>query len=82
MKIARDVKGFILGSTFPQTAVNLASGRDTEMFGEVCKLQKLSFFSIGHSLAALAFVVCGALKTCRGAHRTMSGSLGWLICTA
>lgn len=29
----------------------------TETFGEVCELQKLSFFSIGHSLAALAFVV-------------------------
>lgn len=28
-----------------------------EMFGEVCKLQKLSFFSIGHSFAALAFIV-------------------------
>jgi len=31
----------------------------TETFGEVCELQKLSFFSIGHSLAALAFVVSG-----------------------
>jgi hypothetical protein len=32
-------------------------GRDTEMFGELCRLQTHSFFSIGHSFAALAFVV-------------------------
>ena len=39
----------------------------TETFGEVCELQKLSFFSIGHSLAALAFVVCRPEKLVDGA---------------
>lgn len=29
------------------------------MFGELCGLQKNTFFSIGHSFAALAFFVSG-----------------------
>ncbi len=31
----------------------------TEMFGELFRLQTVMFFSIGHSFAALAFVVSG-----------------------
>jgi hypothetical protein len=30
-------------------------GREAEMFGQLCRLQIHSFFSIGHSFAALAF---------------------------
>jgi hypothetical protein len=30
-------------------------GREAEMFGQLCRLQTHSFFSIGHSFAALAF---------------------------
>jgi hypothetical protein len=37
-------------------------GRDVEMFSELCRLQTHTFFSIGHSFAALAFVVSGAKK--------------------
>jgi hypothetical protein len=33
-----------------------------EMFGQLCRLQTLSFFSIGHSFAALAFVVSALRK--------------------
>jgi hypothetical protein len=31
------------------------AGREAEMFGQLCRLQSESFFSIGHSLTALAF---------------------------
>ncbi|OCR22699.1 hypothetical protein AFK24_23295 [Pseudomonas syringae] len=54
---AQDVKAFILG---PIRRIDWLFGAFeslAEMFGEVCKLQKISFFSIGHSFAALAFVV-------------------------
>ncbi|MGH8418885.1 MAG: hypothetical protein ACRER8_16640 [Pseudomonas sp.] len=34
---------------------NAGFDRDAEMFGQLCRLQTHSFFSIGHSLAALAF---------------------------
>jgi hypothetical protein len=35
--------------------VFVGSGREAEMFGQLCRLQSHSFFSIGHSFAALAF---------------------------
>ena len=52
------------------------------MFGELCKLQKRSFFSIGHSLAALAFVVCGAMKLILSQGRRFAAALGQSLCTA
>ncbi|MEG5266603.1 hypothetical protein TRP66_20160 [Pseudomonas sp. JDS28PS106] len=79
---ARDVKDFISGRTGRQTAVMLALRWSAEMFGELCKLQKSGFFSIGHSLAALAFVVCGALKLIRGMDRNSTGPSGQSLCTA
>ena len=53
------VKGFILGSLSRNTSLCRMFADFAETFGEVCELQNLSIFSIGHSLAALAFVVFG-----------------------
>jgi hypothetical protein len=63
---AQGVKGFILGSFRRRTSLCTMFAAFTETFGEVCELQKLSFFSIGHSLTALAFVVFGPEKLADG----------------
>jgi hypothetical protein len=39
----------------PAGQANAGLDRDAEMFGQLCRLQIPSFFSIGHSFAALAF---------------------------
>ncbi|EPJ89660.1 hypothetical protein CFII64_01036 [Pseudomonas sp. CFII64] len=54
---AQDVKAFILGPIRRIDWLFGVAGALAETFGEICKLQKSSFFSIGHSFAALAFVV-------------------------
>ena len=53
----QDVKAFILAPICRIDRLFRAFESLAEMFGEVCKLQNISFFSIGHSFAALAFVV-------------------------
>ena len=57
---AQGVKGFILGSVSRSTSLCRIFADLAETFGEVCELHKLSFFPIGHSLAALAFLVFGS----------------------
>ncbi|WP_206361250.1 hypothetical protein, partial [Pseudomonas viridiflava] len=83
---AQDVEGFILGSASRRASLCRTSGQFAEMFGEVSRLQKLSFFSIGHSLAALAFVVSGSgkwlLEICTRSSAMDAGSLGLSVCTA
>jgi hypothetical protein len=83
---AQGVKGFILGSTSRSAGLCWITGRFAEMFGELSRLQKLSFFSIGHSLAALAFVVSGPekwlMRICIGSGAAGTGPLGRLVCIA
>jgi len=58
-----DVKGFILALRGRQASVCRAGGRCAEMSGEVFTLQnRKNFSSIGHSFAALAFVVFGSIQ--------------------
>jgi hypothetical protein len=48
---------------FPAISQAIAGfAQNAEIFGEHCRLQTHRFFSIGHSFAALAFVVSGSGK--------------------
>lgn len=86
MVSAQDVEGFILGQVSRRASICRAYGQFSEMFGELSRLQKLSFFSIGHSLAALAFVVSGPGKwlpeICTRSSAMAVGLLGRSVCTA
>lgn len=50
-----------------------------EMFGELCRLQTVIFFSIGHSFAALAFVVSGIGKL---PERAVPQFAAWHACSS
>jgi hypothetical protein len=54
-------KGFIW-SVYPHGPLNMGFTGSVEMFSELCRLQSEVFFSIGHSFAAVAFVVSGSRK--------------------
>jgi len=57
------VKGFILPLCGRKTGVCRAWGYHVEMSGDVFTLQnRKNFSSIGHSFAALAFVVSGSIQ--------------------